>query len=792
MKAAPLISSLNAGELGPTLDGRTDLPKYTQGAKVSENFLHLIQGPARRRGGSKFIEAVKNSAHRSWDVKFEFSATQAFVLEFGDGYVRFFTSRAQLLVSGVAAYNAITNYVVGDLVSSVGVNYYCIAATVGNAPPNATYWYPLTGSVYEIPSPYAIADLTMDDGTCALDLEQSGDVLYIANRKRTHEPQTLTRYGNTNWQFAEYAPNQGPFGALNSTSTTLYASASTGPVTLTASTGIFAATDIGRLVRLEVQNQDEEPWETAKSYTANDLVRSDGKTYKALNTDTSGTATPIHDHGTAFDGQGGVQWEYQDAGYGIARITAFTSSTQVTATVIDEELNGLKQIPAGAVGVANASRRWQLGAWSDTTGWPSTVTFFKNRLWWGTKQGLHGTVPNDFTNMSEDFFNELRDDCAINHTLQAQDVNEILWIEGADKLVIGTGGGEFVGGEITTNAPLSPSNFQTLRQSKRRVRGVDPVAVGTSLFYVQRAGRKLLALNYDIQVDRFRSADQNVLNDRITRSGIIAICYQGEPDSIIWAVLANGRLVGFTTDDEQNVAGWGRQRLGGDAIVESCLSIPSPDGLREDLWLTVRRTINGATVRYHEYMEKAWEGPDEDGTDGDAQEDAFYVDSGLTYDGVPADMISGLDHLEGETVQVLGDGAVMAEQVVTGGAITLPREVSKAQIGLQFISRLVPMRIEVPTQDGTSVGKLKRANAATVRFVDTLGGKAGTYRGKMDSLSFRRPSVPMGEAPPFESRDADVTFGGNYSSDGLLEIRQEQPLPMTIVAIAPRMHVNGP
>lgn len=797
MRAAPLISSLNAGELGPTLDGRTDLPKYTQGAKLSENFLHLLQGPARRRGGTKFIEPTKNSAHRSWDVKFEYSATQAFVLEFGDSYVRFFTNHGRLLTSGVAAYSGATAYVIGDLVTNGGITYYCIAATTGNAPPNATYWYALTGSIYEIPSPYPIADMTMPDGTCALDVEQSGDVLYIAHKKRTYAPRTLTRYGDTEWIFAEHAPNQGPFDSLNQGTTTLQASASTGSVNITASSivGIngdqgFLTTDVGRLVRIEVQNFDVRPWETNKAYNTNDLARSDGKTYKALNNATSGTEVPVHDHGNAYDGKTGVQWAYQDAGYGIARITSRTNALVVVATVIQDEINGLNQYPADVV--STATKRWQLGLWSNSTEWPGSVTFWESRLWWFTRLTVHGSVPNDFSNMSEDFFGEVRDDNAINHLLQAQDVNEILWGVGDDKLVIGTGGGVFVGVQITDNAPLSPSNFRTKRQSKHRARDVDPESVGTSLMYVQRAGRKLLSFDYALEIDRYRSSDQNLLNDRVTRSGIIQLCYQGEPDSICWSVLANGKIAGFTIDAEQNVGGWGPQRLGGAGIVESAVSIPSPDGLREDLWLTVRRTINGATARYHEYMVAPWEGPDEDGTGGDDQEDAFYVDCGLTYDDVPADTITGLDHLEGETLQAFGDGAVLPDVTVSGGSVTLAREVSKVQLGLQFISRLVPMRIEVQTQTGTSVGKMKRANAATLRFVDTLGGKMGQYRGRLEPLSLRASATPMNTGTNFRSGDADATFGGNNSSDGLLEVRQEQCLPMTLVAIAPRMSVEGP
>jgi hypothetical protein len=794
VKAAPLITSTNAGELGPALDGRTDLTKYNQGARLSEGFIHLVQGPARRRGGTRFVEEVKDSSDRCWLVEFEFNETQAFTLELGDGYVRFFTQRGRLLVSGVAAYDNAAVYAAGDLVSQGGTNYYCIAATTGNAPPNATYWYALTGSIYEIPSPYTVADLTNSDGTCALRIEQSADVLYIAHAGGAIKARKLTRHANTNWQFTEYAPNDGPFQSLNDNpAITLYASGQSGSVTISAVGGnVFASTDVGRLVRLEVQDfSDLFPWEPDAAYAAGDLVRSDGKTYEAVNTDTSKTSAPIHDQGTAFDGKNGVEWDYQDPGYGIARITAYTSPTQVTATVLTDRDIGLNLMPFDVVGAGKATTRWQLGAWSATTGYPRSVTTFKNRLTWATRQGLHLSVPNDFDSMAEDFFNQVRDDCAINFTVNTQ--SNILWVSGGDKLIVGTGSGEYVGGEQNPNNPLAPGNFQCVRHSRRRCRGVPPVAVETSLLYVQRAGRKLLSMDYTIERDRYASSDQTVLNDRITRSGIIWTCYQGEPDSVLWCGLSNGKLVGFTLDQEQQVAGWGRHPIGGSGIVESGVASPSPDGTREDLWLLVRRTINGTTKRYIEYMERPWEGDDEDDTPGDDQEDAFYVDSGLTYDGAPATTITGLSHLEGAEVHVLADGAVVSPNpTVSGGEITLGRAASVVQIGLAFSTRWVSMRLEVATNDGTSQGKTKRPDGAAVRFVDTLGGKVGQYGGRLENISFRHISTPMGQPEPIRSETVDVRFEGEYNADCMIEIRQDQPLPMTITSIAPRMGVHGP
>lgn len=791
-RAAPILTAFNAGEMSPTLDGRVDLSKMAAGCKRLENNIPLVQGPAMRRAGTRFVLETKDSADRAWLMKFEFSATDAYVLEIGDQYIRFFTDHGYLQTGTVTAWSNATAYVVGDLASRLGVNYYCIAAHTNQQPPNATYWYPLTSDIYEIPAPWLLADLTNADGTCALSTEQSGDVLYISNATRTYPVQKLTRYSNTNWQLADYSPTAGPFLAMNETTTTIYASGVSGSVTLTASANLFAATDIGRLVRLEPQNIEIATWQNNATYSSTNQSIYDGKSYEAQNSATSGPSPPTHEQGTALDGITGVEWLYIHSGYGVARITGYTSPTVVTAEVITDEVNGLNRLPLEVVGSGNATKRWKLGAWSDTTAYPSYLAFWQSRLWLGDGNFLACSVPDDFENMSEDFFNEVTLDCAMYLPIPGQDVNYISWLIGADKLAIGTGGGEFMGGEITSTQAIGPGNFKIVRQSKRRCRAIPPIIAGESICYVQRAGRKLMAMSYSITNDKYISSDLAVLAERITRTGIVWMAYQAEPYSIIWCGLANGALRGFTYDANQDVTGWHRHPVGGSALIESGVSIPAPDGSREETWVIAKRTINGTTKRYIEYFEKPWEGEDEDGTPGDDQEDAFYVDSGLTYDGAPNDVISGLDHLEGQTVQVLADGAAHPDCVVSSGDITLNAEYSVVQVGLKFTSRLVTGRIEAGSQDGTSQGKTKRVNGMTLRFIDTLGGTVGMYGGEnAELLSLRSPSTPMGSAPPIWSGDYTMrSFSGGYETDCRIEVIQDQPFPMTLAALMPRLKTN--
>src|SRR5688572_6769756 len=255
-RAAPILTAFNEGQRSRTLDGRVDFERYNRGCKLLQNFIGLIQGPALRRGGSYFVAEQKDSTKRVWGIRFEFSESQAFVVEFGDGYCRFLTTRNTFGTNshfyqqplGAAAWNMATAYTVGDLVTRLGVTYYCILAHTNQQPPNATYWYPLpSSSIYEIPSPYAHADLTNEDGSCALKFEQSGDVIYIANQTGAYPTQKLTRFSDSRWVFVQYDPTTGPFLPDNETAITIQASAATGATNLTASAALFASTDVGRL-----------------------------------------------------------------------------------------------------------------------------------------------------------------------------------------------------------------------------------------------------------------------------------------------------------------------------------------------------------------------------------------------------------------------------------------------------------------------------------------------------------------------------------------------------------------
>ena len=1001
-KASPIRASFNAGELSPMLDGRVDIAKYGSGCKVLENFIPAMQGPAVRRAGTRFVKEIKNSSNRTWLAKFEFSNTQAYILEFGDYYVRFYTDHGQLTLAATpTAWSSATSYSIGDLVSYSGTNYYAVSDGINHTPPNTNYWYPLTGTIYELPTPYSVSQLVdADDNTFKLSIAQSGDVLYIAHP--LWPTKKLSRYdadanGNPHWILSNVAFKNGPFQDANTDKNiTLLASSTSGTITLTANVPFFSNEMVGQYIYLEPADLSNiRPWTAGQEFPhpVNPALsvppiyrRANGRTYQCVTNASASTANkairtgadmPMHTYGTACDGGGdyglvgtdieleGLEWKFIDTGFGYVQITGYTDSKNVTAivqgdyplpmgvsyggTYVEKTIAAMSNPQSSTVTISNASPavvtwnshglsngnkvsfsttgslpspltinttyyvvsagantfqlsltlggasintttagsgthtcylakgetklnivshslgavgttgnctinlqyyaliatissrnnytiynrelqtvgnrftytvldsnnisinrawdtrydsyvlggtlaatitvatwRWALGAFGGLEDYPSKVTFFRERLTLAKDQHIYFSVAGDFENFgAKNDSGEIAPDMAINVELSSDHVDTIQWLSPSQALLIGTQGAEFVCAENSTSEPFSPGNVKIEQQTNDGSKSVTPVLVGYSTLMVQRSGRKIKELNYNFQQNGYVSNDLTALADHITINGITQTTWHREPYIAMWACRGDGQLLGFTFNKEQDVVGWHRHIIGGsfgtgDAVVESVCVIPAPDRSRDELWMIVKRTINGTTKRYIEYMDREYR-------DGDDQADAYYVDCGGTYSGAATTTITGLSHLEGQTVQVLADGATHPDRTVTGGQISLQIAASTVHVGLGYDSVLQTNRIEAGSADGTAQGKTKRINKCIIRFYNTLGAKAGPDSDNLDELQFRSASDPMNAPPPIFTGDKLMDWPGGYDFDGYVMVVQSQPLPMTVVAIMPHV-----
>ena len=421
--------------------------------------------------------------------------------------------------------------------------------------------------------------------------------------------------------------------------------------------------------------------------------------------------------------------------------------------------------------------------------YPGTVAFFDERLFWGgtpnQPQTIWASKVNDFENLTT---GSAADD-ALKFTLVDDQMNAVRWMSAHKVLLLGTAGGEFSVQASNLNEALTPSNLTARRQTTVGAKSVQAVRVGTAAIYVQRAGRKLQEIAYSYESDSYVSPELTLLAGHVTRAGIRAMAWQQEPWRVLWCVLDDGQLVGMTYMRDQQVVAWHRHPLGG--INAKALSVACIAGTNEtQLWVVVERTINGGTKRYVEKMaSEFWASSPHDKTG------AVFVDSAIEYDGSPATVLSGLDHLIGETVQVLADGATHPDCTVSaGGAITLDRAASVVQVGLACPALLETLDIEAGAQDGTAQTRRRRISEVGVRLFQTLGCKVGYIDQDgsevLETVLFRNPTDPMDASPPLFSGDKVIAFPPRITREARVVVKQDAPLPITVTAIVPRVQTT--
>jgi len=402
--------------------------------------------------------------------------------------------------------------------------------------------------------------------------------------------------------------------------------------------------------------------------------------------------------------------------------------------------------------------------WTAGNGYPRTVSFYEQRLFFaGTSaspQSIWGSQTADYENFDQ---GTGLDDESMEYAIATNRVNVIRWLQPSRDLIIGTAGGEFKVSR-PSGEPLTPSNIMVTQQTTYGSWTTPPIQVGNAILFVQRARRKIREFGYNFQNDAYIAPDMTLLAEHITEGYIKDIDYQQEPDSIVWVCTSDGKLLSMTYERPEDVVAWASHTAGGvDAEVGSVAVITTTTG--DQVWLLVKRTIDGVVKRYVEYMDMD-----------------LNVDSGLTGTASgAASTITGLDHLEGETVKVVINDAVFPDMVVASGSISpaIPSSWStvSVEVGLGYTSTLKTMRVEAGSQAGKAQGRNKRWNEVQVRFLNTTGA---TING--DPMSHRTSADPMDSGLGLFTGDKKVTNLG-WDRDGYIEVKQEQPLPMIVLGI---------
>ncbi len=808
--------------------GRVDFAKFASGLRVLLNYIIRPHGPVYRRPGTHFVCEVKDSAKFTRMLKFEFSTTQAYQIEAGNLYFRFYKNGGRINLGNNKAITNVVNNGAGlfrvtctghGLATGNGVDISGVVATgnldllINRSWPQVTVidanTYDLVGSAFvgtytsgglsngvpEVVTPYLSADLP------ALKYVQNADTVYFVHP--SYPVYKLTRQSHTVWTMAPV--NWLPPATLEIGTTTLnggiydYGSMTLGAtsglgVALTFGTANMLATDVGRLITVPdggraiitvVTNTTQGTVDIATAFTTTSYATGGYTITGSPNTTcTPSVVGPRNAEVTLTLAANG--WHSGDVGryvrinHGVVVIIAIVSNTVATGQVLSVLVNTTAS-PGGA---------WTLedSEWTAARGYPRAVGFHEQRLilggttlrptaFWGSVTGSYESIA-----LGPD------DDDAYNFLVATNEVNTINWLLPTRALLLGPASGEFAAqgssgaasAAITPNSiDLKPSTFWGSSAT------IQPLRIGNAGLFISRTGTELREMVFSLQRDSYVADDMLLLSEHLTKGAALTvtdIAYARHPNSLIWCIRSDGALLGLTYQREHDVIGWSRQITGPDMQTitpvkgkfESVVTTPHWNGDRDVSFFTINRTINGVQKRYVEYMD------DLSGYYG-----ALCTDAALVYNGGPVTSLSGLTHLIGETVQVQGDGAVYPSAVVdsTGSVALAGLAASVVEIGLQFNSTLQTMTVEVP-QQGTSQGLQKHWARIIVRCFKTIGMYVNG-----DPIPFRSAQNLTSQAVPLFTGDVKRE-GTGRDSDGLLTIEQRQPLPQTIVAIFGTLEVG--
>jgi len=416
---------------------------------------------------------------------------------------------------------------------------------------------------------------------------------------------------------------------------------------------------------------------------------------------------------------------------------------------------------------------------SSANNFPSAVGYWQGRRWFaGTNnapQGVFATRSGTESNLTFRIPG-LADD-AIQVQLKARRADTIRHIVPGTDLLLLTSGGEW---KINSSGqgPTTPSNISYTPEDYIGASNVSPVVVGGSVLYPQDRGCRVRELNFVWQQQSYRSTDLSVMAPHLFDTFTIkSMAYTRAPYSFAWSVRSDGVLLGLTYVPDQQVAAWFHRDTNG--FFESVCA--TPEGTEEVLYAIVKRIINGRTVRYFERQRTR---------QLTTLASSFFVDAGSTYNGAPVTTLSGgLYHLEGAAVAVLADGAVIPGLVVANGSITLPQAASVVSIGLGYNCDLetLPLSYEAAA---LGQGVTKNVDEVMLRVYQSSTIKVGPSLAKLREIK-QRTTEPWGSPPNMVSGMLPVKIDPSWNQDGGIAIRQENPLPLTVLSMSLKVAVGG-
>lgn len=418
---------------------------------------------------------------------------------------------------------------------------------------------------------------------------------------------------------------------------------------------------------------------------------------------------------------------------------------------------------------------------SSTNGWPAFVAYYEQRIVYASTYGRPQTIwlskAGDYNNFGVS--SPLVEDDAITFTLDSGVQNKFAWLSSSTNLLIGTIGSEWTLGGLSGD-PLSYRSVKVRKQTNLGGEDLKPITVNASTIFLEMLGKKAQRFIFDYNTQSYQTMDLNILAPHLTEnSKIVNWTFQKHPNSIIWCARQDGDLLGLTFQQEHQVFAWHRHDFVNGKIKDLC-TIP---GVNEDwVYAIVERTIDGDKKYYLERFAEEFK--------SDTVEGSYFLDSYKYFSGTDIQVLTGLDHLEGETVDVLADGTVHPSCVVSGGSITLDNKYSTAVVGLPFVSQVSPTFADIDLATGSTVGREQRITNIVLELYKTIGVEYGRSWDRLEQLSFRYKSNLTGEQLPLFTGLKHVSFPEGYDRKPTICIQQTQPLPLTVLGIVDEVNVT--
>lgn len=413
--------------------------------------------------------------------------------------------------------------------------------------------------------------------------------------------------------------------------------------------------------------------------------------------------------------------------------------------------------------------------------YPGAVSYFEQRRCFAGStnepQNLRMTRSGTESNLTYSI--PVRDDDSINIRVAAREANTIRHIVPLSNLVLLTAAAEWRVTSVNSDA-ITPTSISVKPQSYVGANNVQPVIVNNNILYAASRGGHLREMAYSFQAGGYITGDLSLRAPHLFDGfDIVDMAYSKAPQPLVWSVSSSGKLLGLTYVPEQQLGALHQHDT--DGLFESCCVVA--EGSIDVLYVIVKRTINGASTRYVERMASRLLTSD--------PADAFFVDSGATYSGAAATVISGLSWLEGKTVSVLGNGAVFPQKVVVGGSITLEQACTKVQIGLPITADVQTLPLSAQLQDGSfGQGHVKNVNKVWLRVYKSSGVFVGPSVDRLVQFK-QRTTEAYGAPPALISTEIEILLEPSWQQGGQIYVRQSDPLPLTLVSMTVEAAMGG-